>query len=103
MPRATRPCATPFGNAVEVGEVQPLVARDDRFVLGVQCAKGAEKLGSVAGKLVDDRAALLVFADDQPPAGADNLGQHLVERRSSSVGIACPLSFAFAAARLMRR
>ena len=59
-------------------------------LLGVQRAEGAEQFGKRGREVGDDRAALLVAADDQPSARAGDLGQHPRRTcRSSSFGIDC--------------
>ena len=54
-----------FGNRVQFGEGQSLVARDDRFVVGMKRAESAEQSRQSRGKVGDDRLAPLVLADDE--------------------------------------
>ena len=69
----------PVGQAVEIGKGEPLVARNKRLVGGVQRTECAEELRKRCREVVDDRAAQLVLADDEPPAGADDPRQFLVK------------------------
>src|SRR4030095_1643039 len=48
------------------------------FDLGIERAKGSEERGKSVAKVGDDGAAMLVLANDQPPAGCSNFGQLLV-------------------------
>ena len=59
-PARGEPVGDAFGNAVELGEGQPFIARDDRFGLGVQCAEGAQQFRDRRREIGDDRAAMLV-------------------------------------------
>ena len=86
---------------VEIGEAQPLLARNDPFDLRIQGAKGAEECGKSGREIGDDCAALLVLADDHPAAGSCDPGQHVVELEVEFTRH--PNSFAFVLRNLMRR
>ncbi len=88
-------------NPVEIGEGEPFVAGDQGLGLGVQRAEGLEELRKRRREVGDDRAPLLVIADDEPAAGRGELGQDLIELAIQVTGHSP--SFAFAATRLMRR
>ena len=69
-PARGEPMSDAFGNAVELGEGQPFVARDHGFDFAVQRAECAEQVRDRRREIGDDGAALLVAADRQPPAGS---------------------------------
>ena len=94
----------PVRDAVEIGEGQPLVARDDRFVGRVQRAEGAEECrqGSAASSSTIARPRSSRPMTSRPP-GPVTRASSSSNRRSSSLGISVSRSFAFARTRLMRR
>ena len=78
MPRATRP-GDPFGKVIEVAKGETLVTRNKCLLIGVQRAECPEEPGKCCREVVDDGAAQLVMANDEPSARADDLRQFLVE------------------------
>src|SRR5215218_4012489 len=102
-PRATSPCAT----CSEMRSTSAKVSRSSPATTASTAAFKAQKVrnswGTVAGKLVTIARPCSSLPMTNRPPGPVTCSSNSSNLRSSSLGICGPLSFAFAAARLMRR
>jgi hypothetical protein len=64
---------------IEIRKGEPLVSRNKRLVASVERTEGPEEPRKRCREVVDDGAAQLVMANDEPSAGGDDLREFLVK------------------------